>query len=82
MLSLSGCTGTGAADCALHLEPLCRGLCTASLLSLNIGSACFHVQGQMELVQQIDLMELVQQIVPFNMTHNAEPDAVDLLLEV
>uniref|UniRef100_A0A7S3QP44 26S proteasome non-ATPase regulatory subunit 2 homolog n=1 Tax=Dunaliella tertiolecta TaxID=3047 RepID=A0A7S3QP44_DUNTE len=29
-----------------------------------------------------DLMELVQQIVPFNMTHNAEPDAVDLLLEV
>ncbi len=27
-------------------------------------------------------MELVQQIVPFNMTHNAEPEAVDLLLEV
>jgi len=29
-----------------------------------------------------DLMALVQQIVPFNMTHNAEPEAVDLLLEV
>ena len=27
-------------------------------------------------------MELVKQIVPFNMTHNAEPEAVDLLLEV
>ncbi|KAM3287194.1 26S proteasome non-ATPase regulatory subunit 2 A isoform X1 [Capsicum chacoense] len=29
-----------------------------------------------------DLMELVQQIVSFNMKHNAEPDAVDLLIEV
>jgi hypothetical protein len=29
-----------------------------------------------------DLMALVQQIVPFHMTHNAEPEAVDLLLEV
>ncbi|KAJ8556144.1 hypothetical protein K7X08_022902 [Anisodus acutangulus] len=29
-----------------------------------------------------DLMELVQQIVYFNMKHNAEPDAVDLLIEV
>jgi 26S proteasome regulatory subunit N1 len=29
-----------------------------------------------------DLMTLVQQIVPFHMTHNAEPEAVDLLLEV
>lgn len=29
-----------------------------------------------------DLMALVKQIVPYNMTHNAEPEAVDLLLEV
>jgi len=29
-----------------------------------------------------DLMSLVKQIVPYNMTHNAEPEAVDLLLEV
>ncbi|KAG2494897.1 hypothetical protein HYH03_006832 [Edaphochlamys debaryana] len=29
-----------------------------------------------------DLMALVRQIVPYHMTHNAEPEAVDLLLEV
>ncbi|KAL4435475.1 hypothetical protein ABPG77_006237 [Micractinium sp. CCAP 211/92] len=29
-----------------------------------------------------DLMALVDQIVPYDMTHNAEPEAVDLLLEV
>ena len=29
-----------------------------------------------------DLMKLVQQIVPYHMTHFAEPEAVDLLLEV
>ncbi|KAL3509311.1 hypothetical protein ACH5RR_028712 [Cinchona calisaya] len=29
-----------------------------------------------------DLMELVQQIVAFHMQHNAEPEAVDLLMEV
>ncbi|KAJ9513655.1 hypothetical protein QJQ45_015409 [Haematococcus lacustris] len=29
-----------------------------------------------------DLMLLVNQIVPYHMTHNAEPEAVDLLLEV
>ncbi|KAA3467983.1 26S proteasome non-ATPase regulatory subunit 2-like protein A [Gossypium australe] len=29
-----------------------------------------------------DLMELVQQIVSFHMKHNAEPEAVDLLMEV
>jgi RPN1 N-terminal domain len=29
-----------------------------------------------------DLLTLVQQIVPFHMAHNAEPEAVDLLLEV
>ncbi|PNH02258.1 26S proteasome non-ATPase regulatory subunit 2 1B [Tetrabaena socialis] len=29
-----------------------------------------------------DLMTLVKQIVPYHMTHNAEPEAVDLLLEV
>lgn len=29
-----------------------------------------------------DLMELVQEIVPWNMAHNAEPEAVDLCLEV
>ncbi|KAJ7533199.1 hypothetical protein O6H91_13G037300 [Diphasiastrum complanatum] len=29
-----------------------------------------------------DLMELVKQIVPFHVKHNAEPEAVDLLMEV
>lgn len=29
-----------------------------------------------------DLLALVHQIVPFHMAHNAEPEAVDLLLEV
>ncbi|KAK9842343.1 hypothetical protein WJX81_007723 [Elliptochloris bilobata] len=29
-----------------------------------------------------DLLELVVQIVPYHMSHNAEPEAVDLLLEV
>jgi 26S proteasome regulatory subunit N1 len=29
-----------------------------------------------------DLMHLVKQIVPYHMSHNAEPEAVDLLLEV
>lgn len=29
-----------------------------------------------------DLLALVKQIVPYHMTHNAEPEAVDLLLEV
>lgn len=29
-----------------------------------------------------DLMKLVHEIVPWNMTHNAEPEAVDLCLEV
>lgn len=29
-----------------------------------------------------ELLALVAQIVPYHMTHNAEPEAVDLLLEV
>jgi 26S proteasome regulatory subunit N1 len=29
-----------------------------------------------------DLMDLVKQIVPFHVKHNAEPEAVDLLMEV
>merc|ERR1719162_214559 len=29
-----------------------------------------------------DLLELVEEIVPFNMKHNAEVDAIDLLCEV
>lgn len=29
-----------------------------------------------------DLLHLVAQVVPYHMTHNAEPEAVDLLLEV
>ena len=34
------------------------------------------------LISKEDLMHLVRQIVPFNMEHYAEPDAVDLLVEV
>ncbi|OVA05659.1 Proteasome/cyclosome repeat [Macleaya cordata] len=37
---------------------------------------------QIEEAQIEDLMELVQQIVAFHMKHNAEPEAVDLLMEV
>ena len=29
-----------------------------------------------------DLMKIVDMIVPYNMKHNAEPEAVDLLMEV
>lgn len=32
--------------------------------------------------KRADLLALVAQIVPFHMSHNAEPEAVDLLLEV
>ncbi|KAI3845032.1 hypothetical protein MKW92_021129 [Papaver armeniacum] len=35
-----------------------------------------------EDLQMDELMELVQQIVSFHMKHNAEPEAVDLLMEV
>ncbi|XP_026447972.1 26S proteasome non-ATPase regulatory subunit 2 homolog A-like isoform X2 [Papaver somniferum] len=35
-----------------------------------------------EDLQMDELMELVQQIVAFHMKHNAEPEAVDLLMEV
>eukprot|EP00250_Pteridium_aquilinum_P033849 c6479_g1_i1 orf=630-3299(-) len=37
---------------------------------------------QMEDKPVDDLMELVKQIVPFHVKHNAEPEAVDLLMEV
>jgi len=33
-------------------------------------------------VSNSQLLELVDQIIPFNMTHNAEPEACDLLMEV
>ncbi|KAJ7981510.1 26S proteasome non-ATPase regulatory subunit 2-like [Quillaja saponaria] len=41
-----------------------------------------YAQRQSEEGQIEDLMELVQQIVAFHMKHNAEPEAVDLLMEV
>lgn len=37
---------------------------------------------QMEDKLVDDLMELVKQIIPFHVKHNAEPEAVDLLMEV
>ncbi|MQM04109.1 hypothetical protein Taro_036905 [Colocasia esculenta] len=39
-------------------------------------------QRQSEDIPIDDIMELVQQIVAFHMKHNAEPEAVDLLMEV
>ena len=33
-------------------------------------------------VDNSDLMGLVDEIIPFHMKHNAEPEAVDLLIEV
>ncbi|XP_061355579.1 26S proteasome non-ATPase regulatory subunit 2 homolog A [Gastrolobium bilobum] len=41
-----------------------------------------YVKRQSEEAPIDDLMELVQQIVAFHMKHNAEPEAVDLLMEV
>ncbi|XP_071723522.1 26S proteasome non-ATPase regulatory subunit 2 homolog A isoform X2 [Rutidosis leptorrhynchoides] len=41
-----------------------------------------YVKRQNEEAPIDDLMELVQQIVAFHMKHNAEPEAVDLLMEV
>ncbi|GMY10201.1 26S proteasome non-ATPase regulatory subunit 2 homolog A [Fagus crenata] len=41
-----------------------------------------YAKRQSEEVAIDDLMELVQQIVAFHMKHNAEPEAVDLLMEV
>ena len=40
------------------------------------------VGGEESKAELGDLMELVQEIVPWNMAHNAEPEAVDLCLEV
>jgi 26S proteasome regulatory subunit N1 len=39
-------------------------------------------QRQIEEQPVDDLMDLVKQIVPFHVKHNAEPEAVDLLMEV
>ncbi|KAK3184073.1 hypothetical protein Dsin_031359 [Dipteronia sinensis] len=41
-----------------------------------------YAKRQTEEASIDDLMELVQQIVAFHMKHNAEPEAVDLLMEV
>ncbi|XP_010274583.1 PREDICTED: 26S proteasome non-ATPase regulatory subunit 2 homolog A isoform X2 [Nelumbo nucifera] len=41
-----------------------------------------YTKRQIEEAPIDDLMELVQQIVAFHMKHNAEPEAVDLLMEV
>lgn len=41
-----------------------------------------YKQRQDEEKETDDLMKLVEQIVPYHMTHFAEPEAVDLLLEV
>ncbi|KAG2712478.1 hypothetical protein I3843_04G118900 [Carya illinoinensis] len=41
-----------------------------------------YAKRQIEEAPIDDLMELVQQIVAFHMKHNAEPEAVDLLMEV
>lgn len=41
-----------------------------------------YVKRQSEEASIDDLMELVQQIAAFHMKHNAEPEAVDLLMEV
>ncbi|KXZ55777.1 hypothetical protein GPECTOR_2g1327 [Gonium pectorale] len=43
----------------------------------------FRVRREADSAANVDdLMALVKQIVPYHMTHNAEPEAVDLLLEV
>ncbi|CAA0808637.1 26S proteasome non-ATPase regulatory subunit 2 homolog A [Striga hermonthica] len=41
-----------------------------------------YAKRQSEEASVDDLMELVEQIVAFHMKHNAEPEAVDLLMEV
>ncbi|KAL3695426.1 hypothetical protein R1sor_009502 [Riccia sorocarpa] len=49
-------------------------------LAGEIGVEFQERQGQEKPVD--DLMDLVKQIVPFHVKHNAEPEAVDLLMEV
>lgn len=49
-------------------------------LAGEIGEEYTEREQNSELVE--DLMELVKQIVPFHIKHNAEPEAVDLLMEV
>ena len=49
-------------------------------LAGEISAEFQHREEQDEDVK--DLLNLVSQIVPYHMSHNAEPDAVDLLLEV
>ncbi|XP_065873608.1 26S proteasome non-ATPase regulatory subunit 2 homolog A [Euphorbia lathyris] len=50
----------------------------------NLAGECAqeYVKRQSEETAIDDLMELVTQIVAFHMKHNAEPEAVDLLMEV
>ncbi|KAM0859899.1 hypothetical protein ACQ4PT_046894 [Festuca glaucescens] len=50
---------------------------------LSVLALTMSVEGERGEDMPIDaLMELVQQIVSFHMKHNAEPEAVDLLMEV
>lgn len=51
-------------------------------LAGEIGEEYSRRLGEGEQASVSDLMELVEEIVPWNMAHNAEPEAVDLCLEV
>lgn len=73
---------------ALVWTPVHLGCCQCVTLQAHL---CRHVAGEIGLEWQErldaeksteDLLALVHQIVPFHMAHNAEPEAVDLLLEV
>ncbi|KAL2466538.1 26S proteasome non-ATPase regulatory subunit 2B [Abeliophyllum distichum] len=53
-------------------------------LSVNLTVAIVqeYERRQIEKDPTVDLMDLVEKIVAFHMKHNAEPEAVDLLMEV
>ncbi|GAU39669.1 hypothetical protein TSUD_60360 [Trifolium subterraneum] len=63
-------------------EPGLQKAALESMRNLAGEIAQEYAKRQSEEAPIDDLMELVQQIVAFHMKHNAEPEAVDLLMEV
>ena len=90
-MSFSGCILAVLQCCALPLESSCaqsrfptQALTGLSIVHRNlageIGEEWEAREGKGDPAD--DLLALVKQIVPYHMGHNAETDAVDLLLEV
>lgn len=66
--------------------------CEQTLLILNVVLLFRHLAGEVakewqeveesDKAQQETLLKLVKEIVPYNMAHNAEHEACDLLMEI